>query len=498
MNEGFGFMMNFRSGYEPHRQKELRARRKAEQKAVRTKPAAAPGVRAAMPGVRADAPKRRAARTRPAPQQQPIGTTETKPAISFSALAADGLLRREHVPPAAKIPRLSFNKVMAEPERSSPAYEPQPEQASFPDPVFDAAAAVPGEDGCAPEEAEAAIFEAVAQTPPPSPAFTCAINAADTFAAPRPGREPDSHMTLAAALPPQDMASAEELWTRTLMEAAALEERILAAGHEAELCEDVFLNLSADIAAQYEAGNTYALYLSATDALPYEHHAHVAHTSFLAIYLAATAHMSRDEQIFVGLAAFMEDIGIVRYKSIISKPGQLLELERSMLRKHPSDGAEMLRLGASLPEKTAGELVRVILDAHECCDGSGYPEGKRGAAISTYAQIVQAADIYQALTHKRPWRPAFPQMTALDMLISSACKFSRDALRALLNAVTLYPYGTRVRLSTGESGFVLRPNAKSIMRPLVKLAEDASGRKLDDACIDLSLSHSVTIVESQK
>jgi HD-GYP domain-containing protein (c-di-GMP phosphodiesterase class II) len=289
------------------------------------------------------------------------------------------------------------------------------------------------------------------------------------------------------------MAAARDIYRRSLEATAALEERLMQEGHEADIQEEEFFSLSREIAAQYAKGNSDALFLCATEDASYEHHIHVVHVALLSIYLAAASKLSENEQIFIGVAAFLQDIGIVRYKNIITKPGALLDLERSMLRKHPIDGANMVRTLTSMTSETASELGNLIMETHESYDGSGYPNKKKGSAISPYAQLIKVSDIYQALTHVRPWRPSFTPLEALHMLLGARHTFSHRALRTLLNSITLYPHGAKLRLSTGEEGIVLRPNRLSMMRPVLKITGDEAGNKIDGAYMDLDKNASVSI-----
>jgi HD-GYP domain-containing protein (c-di-GMP phosphodiesterase class II) len=61
-------------------------------------------------------------------------------------------------------------------------------------------------------------------------------------------------------------------------------------------------------------------------------------------------------------------------------------------------------------------LLQVVAHHHECPDGSGYPAGLRGEEVSLAGRIVAVADIYDALTQARPYKPAFSEHHAVQML----------------------------------------------------------------------------------
>ena len=100
----------------------------------------------------------------------------------------------------------------------------------------------------------------------------------------------------------------------------------------------------------------------------------------------------------------LHDIGKVAIPDgILHKPEPLADAERSLMRRHPEIGWEILRGIPFL--KRAGEIVRYH---HERWDGTGYPEGLAGEAIPLTARIFAVADALDAITTDRPYRPAAP------------------------------------------------------------------------------------------
>ncbi len=86
---------------------------------------------------------------------------------------------------------------------------------------------------------------------------------------------------------------------------------------------------------------------------------------------------------------------------ILTRPGHLTALEFSMVQRHCEIGADILER-ANLPEP----IVNVARQHHERLDGSGYPGGLRGEEISLPARVVMVADVLEAMTQHRPYRPA--------------------------------------------------------------------------------------------
>ena len=111
-------------------------------------------------------------------------------------------------------------------------------------------------------------------------------------------------------------------------------------------------------------------------------------------------------------AAPLHDLGKLAIPdAILLKPGALTAPERATVERHTQLGAEMLA-GSSSPLL---ELAREIaLCHHERWDGTGYPAGLRGEAIPLGARIVAVAEVFDELTHDRPYREAWPAARALE------------------------------------------------------------------------------------
>jgi len=111
----------------------------------------------------------------------------------------------------------------------------------------------------------------------------------------------------------------------------------------------------------------------------------------------------------VRIGAYLHDVGKVRVPhEILSKPGKLTPDEFAVLQMHPVWGIELLA-AVEFP----WDIKPIIRWHHERHDGSGYPDRLRGDEIPLSAQIVGIADVYDALTSTRPYRPALSRERAL-------------------------------------------------------------------------------------
>lgn len=149
------------------------------------------------------------------------------------------------------------------------------------------------------------------------------------------------------------------------------------------------------------------------------------HCERLAAYgiaLAQALGLSRRNQQALYRGGYLHDIGkIVIPDAILFKRGLLTEQEWQLMRQHTIRGEEICR-----PMKTLTPVLPIIRSHHERWDGSGYPDGLRGESIPLLARILQVADIYDALTTARPYKPAFSHQHAIEMMMEEARRGWRD------------------------------------------------------------------------
>ena len=122
-------------------------------------------------------------------------------------------------------------------------------------------------------------------------------------------------------------------------------------------------------------------------------------------------------------ASALHDIGKIAIdEKILNKPGRLTDEEFKIMKQHSSIGAQMLDgLGVHQGEPLVRIAYQICRWHHERWDGRGYPDGLEGDAIPISAQIVALADVYDALTSKRVYKPAFSHETAVEMILAGKC-----------------------------------------------------------------------------
>jgi len=118
------------------------------------------------------------------------------------------------------------------------------------------------------------------------------------------------------------------------------------------------------------------------------------------------------------MEGIIHDIGKINVPTeILSKPGILSEVELKLIQTHPQAGSDMLK-EMELPE----EVCLSVLQHHERMDGSGYPSGLSGKDIILEARILAVADVVEAITSHRPYRPALGLDKALEEITKNKGK----------------------------------------------------------------------------
>lgn len=123
----------------------------------------------------------------------------------------------------------------------------------------------------------------------------------------------------------------------------------------------------------------------------------------------------------------LHDIGKVAIRDdILLKPGKLTKEEFEIMKTHAVYGAKVLKKADEALEKKGTSIFKMAIEIaeghHEKWDGSGYPYGKKGKEIPLPARIVAVADVFDALTSKRPYKEAFSFEDSIKMIIDGSGK----------------------------------------------------------------------------
>lgn len=134
----------------------------------------------------------------------------------------------------------------------------------------------------------------------------------------------------------------------------------------------------------------------------------------------------------IKIAGTLHDIGKLYVPlDILSQSSRLTDIEQLFVKTHPAAGYDIVK---NIPFE--GPIAEIILEHHERMDGSGYPRGLKGDEILLEARILSVADVVEAMSSHRPYRPALGVDKALEEIERNAGRlYDRDAVEACVKVI---------------------------------------------------------------
>ncbi len=201
--------------------------------------------------------------------------------------------------------------------------------------------------------------------------------------------------------------------------------------------------------------------LKVSDEYTFKHSVDVA---TMAMIIGKQHGLSDKEVYEIGIAGLLHDIGKTKIPNeLLNKAGKLTDEEFALMKQHALFGYSILKDKKELPEA----ILMGVLQHHEKLNGNGYPLGVPEDKINEYAKIISTADIYDALVTERPYKKAFSPRDAVEMIMAMTDELDIHVMRSFLDSVILYPVGSTVQLSNGESARVVENNPNYVLRPKV-------------------------------
>lgn len=218
-----------------------------------------------------------------------------------------------------------------------------------------------------------------------------------------------------------------------------------------------------------EVTTSKEIMLNLSDICAYDEYTfdHSVNVTVISIILGIGMYYTRDKLLDLGLGVILHDLGKTLIPSaIVNKPSRLTEEEYELIKQHTWYGFEILRSNPEIKITSA----HVALQHHERYNGSGYPRGLKGKRILEFARISAIADVFDAMSTDRVYRKKFPVHKVYEYLVkNSGTEFDPTILDNFIQKVALYPKGTKIRLSDGRVGFVIKQNYMHPSKPIVRL-----------------------------
>ncbi|MFI8978700.1 HD-GYP domain-containing protein [Ectopseudomonas khazarica] len=219
---------------------------------------------------------------------------------------------------------------------------------------------------------------------------------------------------------------------------------------------------------------------------------HALNVTVLALLLGRQLGLDSEACHSLGLGALLHDIGKLEVPSkVLLKPEPLTRPEQQLLQMHTDFG---LRMGQKL--MLDDEVLRIIHEHHEHCDGSGYPRGLREAGIGRLSRLVAITNHFDGLCNPLDPRQALsPHEALVQMFKQQREQFDEVALKAFVRVMGIYPPGSLVQLEDERYALVLGMNPTQALRPTLILY-DASVAKHEALIVDLAEDSDLAIARS--
>jgi len=193
---------------------------------------------------------------------------------------------------------------------------------------------------------------------------------------------------------------------------------------------------------------------------------HSIRSAVFSIIIGTYIKLPQHRLIELGIAALVHELGMLKLPSNVYLNERALNpQEQKVVMTHPILGYSLLK-SHDFPVS----ICLPALEHHERENSNGYPRRLTGEKISLYSKIIAVACSYETLITKRPHKESKDGYAAiLDLLRNDGKQYNDTVVRALANAVSIYPIGLYVLLSNGKKGRVVDVDPENPKRPVVQI-----------------------------
>ncbi len=164
-----------------------------------------------------------------------------------------------------------------------------------------------------------------------------------------------------------------------------------------------------------------------------DNHNHIYRVSEISVVLGKAYGLSDKALELLRITAPLHDIGKINIlDDILLKPGKLTNDEFDLIKKHPKFGYDMIHSKTIKGNEIFDIAADIAYHHHEKWNGCGYPEGLAREEISIFARIVSVADVFDALSHERSYKKAWPMEKIKDLMLYESGKSFEPKLVDLL------------------------------------------------------------------
>jgi len=223
---------------------------------------------------------------------------------------------------------------------------------------------------------------------------------------------------------------------------------------------------------------------------------HGLQMSSLAMAIGTQLGLNRENLIYLSIGCLLHDTGMNRINSkALWSDKPLNPIQNVELKKHPIITYDLLNKINEIP--MISKIVAYQI--HERCDGSGYPRSQRSNQIHPLSKIAAVANEFLDLVSTRPNKMGLLPYQAAEKLVYGASqgKYDSNTVRALLQAISLYPLGSLVELNNGQLAIVIRTNRTHYDNPIVEILDEDGVNQLTNL-LDYDDVHVVRAVSKEE
>ncbi len=197
-------------------------------------------------------------------------------------------------------------------------------------------------------------------------------------------------------------------------------------------------------------------------------------TATIALVMGHKLKYSKSDMVHLAMAAILKDVAcIIDPNMVAMETDKTPDAERSLIHGHPQVGHDLLNQDYF----TKGDVATAVLQHHEYWDGTGYPNGLKGNAISQLAQIIGIVDSFTSLLYyPTPGKKKTIAHEAIEYVMAYVGDhFNPELVDLFVKEMPCYPSGMTVLMNSGERAIVIDPNLGVVGRPVVRICTDRDG-----------------------
>lgn len=211
-------------------------------------------------------------------------------------------------------------------------------------------------------------------------------------------------------------------------------------------------------------------------------YAHCLNVALISRMMGKWLKLNDSERDILTLCGLFHDIGKISIPDeILNKPDKYTDEEFALIQQHPLFSYKLLK-----QQPIDERIKKAALQHHERCDGSGYPQKIRGDALDDFAAIVAIADVYDATTAARSYRPPLCPFQAISMFEKDGLqKYHPKYILTFLNRIATTYQHNRILLNNGRSANIVMINSNHLTRPMIQMDDGSVIDMMDNPDLEI-------------